>query len=389
MITLTELNILKLDSTQESIECNIGRKPTDIALDKRVEHSAIVASQVKYLQRAKSKLPSYFAARCIIPSLAFEQSSSEQSAATKTISGDSLLELTCGLGVDTLHLSKHFTRVTTLERDPILAAVAVENFKRLGVDNIEVINSSAEEFLAQCNEQFDWIYADPDRRSTDGHKMVRLEDCSPNMLSLHDKLNSLTQRGVSIKCSPMFDIDEAFRLYPNCDVEIVSSHDECKEVVITAPHTSSSHTNKIIISRIGYPRVEFTRAEVEQTTTTKPFDPQRYSWLTIPDVALQKGRVALHALGKEADIWSNNGFAFSPQKPTLNLGRSFEILEVVDYQPKALNKKIGKRGVELFKRDFAIPQSQISSHLKLKSGADIRIALTTIEGRNLAIFLKI
>ena len=96
-----------------------------------------------------------------------------------------MLDLTCGLGVDALYLSKRFREVITLERDATLAAVAEENFRRLGATNIRVINSSAEAFLASTRDHFDWIYADPDRRSAGGRKLVRLEDCSPDIVARH------------------------------------------------------------------------------------------------------------------------------------------------------------------------------------------------------------
>ncbi len=386
MITHEELHTLTLDPTRDSIEKNIDRLSTDIALDKRVENSVLVASQVKYLQRAKAKLPSYFAARCIIPSLAFEQSSSEATATLKTMSGDSLLELTCGLGVDTFHLSKKFKTVVTIERNDVLAEVAKENFRRLGATNIEVVNSSAEDYLNSCTKSFDWIYADPDRRSDEGKKMVRLEDCSPNMLVLNHTLNKISKVGVAIKCSPIFDTDEAFRLYPTADVEVISSHDECKEVVIIARHNND--TQHIIATQAEGESVTFVRDEINNATTLQPFNAEQYKWLIVPDVALQKSRIAVHALRAEADMWSNNGFGFSAEKPSPKWGRVFQIEQVIDFQPKAINKIVGKRGAELLKRDFAIPQSQITKQLKIKSGNDFMIALTTIEGRNLAIFLK-
>ncbi len=382
MITREELHILLQDSVRESIERNISRPPTDIALDKRVEHSALVATQVKYLQRAKSKLPSYYAARCIIPSRAFEQSSSEATAAMKGIEGESLLELTCGLGVDTLYLSRRFESVTTIEQNEIFADVARENFRRLGADNITVVGGSAESFVQGCTKQFDWIYADPDRRGERGEKLVRLEDCSPDMLSLRGRLDSLTRRGVVIKCSPLFDVDEAFRLYKGCDVEVVSSRDECKEVVIISQKDKSQEH---IIARTTEGTVEkFCRAEVDNSPQVGSFDTDIYRWLLIPNVALQKGRVAVYALREHAKMWSNNGFALSAEPIASAWGRIYEIEEIVDFQPKVLNKRLSKRGVEIFKRDFAAPFAQ----LKFRAGADVLLALTTIEGRHLAIFLK-
>ena len=45
--------------------------------------------------------------------------------------------------------------------------------------------AKAEEYLATCTDHFDWIYADPDRRSAEGKKLVRLEDCSPDLVALY------------------------------------------------------------------------------------------------------------------------------------------------------------------------------------------------------------
>ena len=109
-----------------------------MAKDRRVPHARLVATQVKYLARAAQKLPSYAAAQCILPPLAFEQASSEACAAHKRIGGDTVLDLTCGLGVDAFFLSRRFGRVVTLERNDVLARVAAENFSRLGATNIEV-----------------------------------------------------------------------------------------------------------------------------------------------------------------------------------------------------------------------------------------------------------
>ena len=47
MFTAEELEILCSEEVRRAIEENIGRKPTDIALDKRVPYASIVATQVK------------------------------------------------------------------------------------------------------------------------------------------------------------------------------------------------------------------------------------------------------------------------------------------------------------------------------------------------------
>ena len=184
MFTAEEIEILCSDEVRNAIEGNIGRNPTDIALDKRVAHASIVATQVKNLQKARTKLPSYFASRAIVPTLAYEQSSSEECAERKRLEGESVLDLTCGLGVDALALSRRFKRVVTIERNEGVAMVARENFRRLGASNIEVVCASAEEYIAHCTDHFDWCFSDPDRRGTKGEKLVRLEDCSPDVVAL-------------------------------------------------------------------------------------------------------------------------------------------------------------------------------------------------------------
>ncbi len=206
------LDIIFSSEFRRSVEENLERDPLKIALDRRVPHSALVASQVKYLRRAERKLPSYYSARCILPPLAFEQSSSEAAAARKDyragVNGVAI-DLTCGLGVDAYWLSKRFERVIAIERDGELAAVARENFHRLGAENISVINTSDREFL-NTGIHADLVYVDPDRRSAEGKKKVRMEDCSPDIVALMPQIRSVAPRLV-VKLSPLFDVDEVFR----------------------------------------------------------------------------------------------------------------------------------------------------------------------------------
>ena len=253
-----ELEILLKPEVREAIKINLERDPLKVALDKSVPHAREVATQVKYLQRARKKLPTLFKAQAIIPDRGFEQSSSEESAAAKPLEGNTLLDLTCGLGIDTLHFSHRFKRVISLERDAVLSDIVRENLRRMGIDNVEVITTSAEEYLDSCREHFDWIYVDPDRRTEDDKRMVRLEDCSPNVIALRDKMLSIGNK-IAIKNSPLFDIEEAFRLFPEASVEVVSLAGECKEVMIYI----DSEPAHIAAHAIGRGRVKILKSEIE------------------------------------------------------------------------------------------------------------------------------
>ncbi len=295
-MTREEFEILLLPEVRDAVERNLERDPLQTALDRRIPHAREVATQVKYLRRARTKLPSLWEARCIIPPRAFEQSSSEECAAAKRLSGESVLDLTCGLGVDAMTLARRFARVVTVERDEVLADAVRENMRRMGIGNVEVVTSSAEDYVASCRERFDWIYADPDRRTTEGRRSVRMEDCSPDVTALRPELRRLSDR-LAVKCSPLFDVDEAFRIFGRCGAEAVSLRGECKEVMIYADGRQPT----VAAEAIGIGRFEAAREEASCEPCAEAFDPDAYAWLVIPDVALQKARLTLRHLHGKAD----------------------------------------------------------------------------------------
>ena len=371
MMTPEQYRLLLTPEVRHTVEEQIGRDPAAIALDKRIPHAALVATQVKYLARARTKLPSYYEARCILPPLAFEQASSEACAARKSCSGNTVLDLTCGLGVDALYLSKRFREVITLERDATLAAVAEENFRRLGATNIRVINSSAEAFLASTLDHFDWIYADPDRRSAGGRKLVRLEDCSPDIVALKPRLKQVSGR-LCVKNSPLFDVGEALRLFPDSRVEVLSLGDECKEVVVYDDGTGP------LVTATALGRGSFSAAPGETAPPPGRFDPERYGYLVIPDVSLQKARLARIHLAGKADIWSDNGYGFAVEEPEGVLGRTFAVESIEPYDPKRLKRELKGRGAEVLKRDFPLAAEELMRRLGLHAGAGLRLAFTKI-----------
>ena len=371
VITSEEYALLLTSEVQRAIAAARDRDPVEVAMDRTVPHARLVATQVKYLARAAQKLPSYAAAQCILPPLAFEQASSEACAAHKRIEGDTVLDLTCGLGVDAFFLSRRFRRVVTLERSEVLARAAAENFSRLGATNIEVVNTSAEEYLRQEDLHFDWIYADPDRRSAEGRKLVRLEDCSPDIIALKPLLSRISGR-LCIKNSPLFDVDEALRLFPDSRVEVLSLGDECKEVLVYADGTGPLVT----ASALG--RGSFSARPGQTAPEPGRFDPARYRWLVAPDVALQKARLArLHLAGK-ADIWSENGYGFAAGEPQGVLGRVFAVERIEPYDPKRLKRELKGRGAEVLKRDFPLATEELMRRLGLHPGAELRLAFTKI-----------
>ena len=381
-MTQSELDILLREDVRQAIKENLERDPLRIALDGKLPYAREVATQVKYLQRAKRKLPRLYAACGIIPQRAFEQSSSEECASAKRIGGESLLDLTCGLGMDAAALAGRFKRVVALERDQVLASVTRENMRRMGIENVEVVNTSAEEYLAHCEEHFDWIYVDPDRRTDKGERVFKLEDCSPNVLALMPHIKRVGEH-LAIKNSPLFDVEEAFRLFPDGSVEVVSLHDECKEVMIYLGGGEPT----LSATAVGRGRVEFRRAELTSVASPEEFAKDEYHYLVIPDVSLQKARIVANALQGVADVWSNNSFGFARELPEGVLGRVERVERIEIFDIKSLKRELKGKGVDIILRDFPMGVDELRKRTASRSGNEKRIALTRIAGKSYTIYL--
>ena len=380
----SDVDIMLNEEFRQLVLRNIERDPVAVAMDKHIANASLVATQVKYLQRARHKLPRLYEAGCVIPPRAFEQSSSEESASVKAISGGALLDLTCGLGIDVMHFAKRFDRVVTLERDEALAKVVRYNFALLGIDNVEVITTSAEEYVATTTDHFDWVFADPDRRSAEGKKMVRMEDCSPDVISLMPRLREIASR-VGLKLSPLFDVDEAFRLLPGSEVEVVSIGGECKELNIYTG--AEKELLRVVVAGVG--SWEFEPQSMRVMPTVEPLDVERAKYLIIPDVALQKGRVAIAAFKPFAQIWSNNGYAFAEALPEEVLpAKVYAIERMSRYNPKQLKREFKGVGVEVLKRDTPLSVDAVRRATGMRAGSERMVAITAIASENWIIEIK-
>lgn len=391
-MTLEELEILTGDDARALVRENIGRDPLQVALDKNIPHAPLIASQVKYLQKAKAKLPSYYDAGCVIPSLAFEQSSGELAAANKDYLGEVCVDLTCGLGVDSFYLSKKFKKVISIERDPVLAEIAKVNFKLLGADNIEVVNSSAEEFVAENKGlRVDLVYADPDRRGENGRKLVTLADCSPDMEALLPSLEAMSPV-IVVKLSPMFDVHEAFRLFgENVRVEVVSQCGECKEVVVEK--NKALEAPLVRSSALGLGMVEYPYVKAGSGNILEGCDsPEAFNWLIVPDISLAKAGNAVRYYTREGiHIVSDNSFAFAIEIPEKPFGKIYRIDSVYPYSPKKLKKEFKSLGIKrlnILKKDFPMKAPDIAKILSVGEGGEKFAAFTTFAGERWCVLVS-
>lgn len=184
--------------------------------------------------RFAAKVPSWAGTEGIrIPSkLSAEQCSSESAARYKAslVQGDSLADLTSGLGVDDWAFAGTFKSVIYNEPDESIFKAAEENFRTLGITNVRFFNKDAAGML-NILDRVDVVYMDPARRNASGKKVFLLEDCSPNVLAMLPEIWKHTGT-LMLKLSPMADISMlADRLANLREIHCVGFGGECKELV--------------------------------------------------------------------------------------------------------------------------------------------------------------
>ena len=191
--------------------------------------------QVEGRERTADKLP-YFAAIedwWYPVRLSCEQCSSELTARYKAslVSGEKMVDLTGGYGVDTYFLSDSFSSIDYVEQNEELCRIARHNFAN---KSIAIHNTSAEEFL-QTDSEYDLIFLDPARRDSHGGKVFRLEDCTPNVVELLPTLLAHGKR-IMLKLSPMLDLTQAFTSLSKVtwDTYIVAIKNEVKELLLVS-----------------------------------------------------------------------------------------------------------------------------------------------------------
>ena len=417
-MTHTEFIYLTTAEAQQRLVDNLHIDPTVFALKQRENPSktAILATQLKYLQRSHVKLPTFYAAKAIIPPLAFEQCSSEIAASAKVFSGNKCLDLTCGLGVDTLHFSKCFQQVIAIEQNEVLAAVAQYNFELMKIHNIKIINTTAEAFIKHFVENqikdtpetgnnfpFDLIYIDPARRNEQGKKIFLPEDCEPNIGVLMPLLKILG-RTIMVKMSPLYDVDAALRQFPEVTkIGVLSIDNECKETYLifenkTVENPSLElkiYTNNLFFifeNKIPFKHIS-NNNNVQNTDNTWIIDNEinylSKKYIIEPNVAFYKARLltAIPPQYKDdfednlAILTASNGFILSEKMIDKLPARTFKIIKTFEYQPKKLIPFLKTENIthiHIVQRNFPFSVADIRKKLHVKEGGDLFLICTLI-----------
>ncbi len=192
--------------------------------------------QIQARRKTATKLPSFLSYdRFYFPTLiSAEQSTNEMVAdyhASLLSPGEKLLDMTAGLGIDSLTFAKHGLNVSSVEMDGNKVEALDHNASVLGV-RIQAIQGDSVELLRSGSQKFDWIYVDPARRDGCNRRTYAFRDCTPDLCECLDIIYQHTGK-LLVKASPLLDIESIIKEIPGVvDIHIVCVKGECKEILI-------------------------------------------------------------------------------------------------------------------------------------------------------------
>ena len=336
--------------------------------------------QIAGWQKARTKLPSWAARDGIIypPHLSMEQCSSEATAKYKArMAGKGLrfVDLTAGFGVDAAFIAEGFQQVVTIEQQEKLCAITSENYRLLGLSQVEVRCGDGVDYL-HAMEHADLIYIDPARRDEHGGRTYDIADCTPNVLELREELLAKADR-VMIKLSPMLDWRKAVEdLGKVSEVHIVSVDNECKELLLVLSELSKPL--QVFCVNDGQ---TFSFRPASTQSLSLPSLPSSFFFLYVPNASIMKAGCfeELAQRFQIAPLDRNSHLFVSDSEVSGFPGRCFKIEKMTSLNKRELKEALADiRQANISVRNFPLSVAELRKRLKLQDGGDTYIFATTV-----------
>ncbi len=365
-----------LNSKQiDFIKTNLEIPASELAL--RHNHDAefrLAVAQIAARQKIRDKLPTFYSnLELLLPtSIPLEQASSELTARYKSeiISFTTSVDLTGGLGIDSIYLAMRAKSHHYIEQNQELYSIFMSNLSELAINNVVCINDDSIKWIKEQNSIPDLIYLDPARRGKGGNKTYFLEDTEPNPIEIIKNVKH-NYKYALIKTSPMLDITKAIsQLEEVREVHIVSVKNECKELLFLL--------EKDYIGDIRYHTVNFennsSKKEIlflENTGTIQFSEPKKYIYEA--NASINKlgfwnslaSRYSLSALDSNTHIFtSDNLISDFP-------GRIFTLDSITKINRKEISKAIpcGKANISI--KNVPIDINILKKKTALTEGGDM------------------
>jgi hypothetical protein len=375
-------------SVQDFINKKVNESISKLALQKNpfpeIEWIAIL-NQIEAKTKAKDKLPTWFAAENILyPSkISVEQTSSEKTAQYKAnlVSGDSLIDLTGGFGVDDYYFSKKIKNVVHCEINLDLSAIVQHNFKQLNTTNCICYPEDSFDVLKKLNKKWDWIYIDPSRRNDAKGKVFILKDCLPNVPDLLDFYFE-SSNSILIKTAPLLDISAGLSELKNVkNIHIIAVENEVKELLW--------EIHKDYLGDVTLSTANILKDQTESFEFTLNEEPEFVSYglphkyLYEPNSAIMKSGgfdevssfYKIDKLHKHSHLYTSDELIAFP-------GRTFEIQEAISYTKNEMKLHLSNQQANITTRNFPDNVETIRKKWKIKDGGNLYCFFTTNRNNN-------
>lgn len=351
---------------------------------------SFLLQQIEGKQKVAQKLPFWFGKRNIIfpPKINLEQTSSEQTALykSKIVSGETLIDLTGGFGIDAFYFAKKIKQVCHCEMNESLSELVAFNFNKLKIQNITFEKGDGLEFLKSKNALWDWIYIDPSRRSDLKGKVFLLSDCMPNvpeLLSIYLKYS----KNILIKTAPILDISAGIeQLKFIKKIHIVAVANEVKELLweINAEYQGHITVETININNSRNDTFNFEWNGIQKSITYSL--PKKY--LYEPNAAIMKSNgfdaVASYYKIEKLHLHSH---LYTSDEVIEFCGRIFEIKKCIPFKKNEIKMFLEGKKANITTRNFNETVENIRKKWKIKEGGDLYCFFTTNADNNKIILI--
>jgi len=379
---------------QEFINNNLNSEISPILLKgthfNGIETSEIV-TQIEAKKRCKKKLPTWFNSENIYypNKLNIEQTSSEITAKYKSelISGNSIIDITGGFGVDCFYFSKRFKNVVHCEINSELSNIVKFNYKQLQRDTIKTINASGLDILRNSNETFNWIYIDPSRRHDAKGKVFFLKDCLPNVPQ-HLELLFKHSKNLMIKTSPLLDISAGINQLKDVKtIHVVAVNNEVKELLWILEKEYSGDIS-IETANITTNSKEHFSFQLQKKNHASSYSAP-LTYLYEPNAAILKSggfrqitqQLNVFKLHQHSHLYTSESLIDFP-------GRRFKIEKMIPFNKKETHK-LGIKKANITTRNFPETVQNIRKKFKIKDGGETYLFFTTdLNGSKIVVATK-
>jgi len=333
------------------------------------EHAAAALEIARLRHKALDKFGAD-AARLFFTRDALEQASDPLVRAYRARHApDSVLDVACGIGADSLAFAARGAQVVGIDLDPLRVAIAQANADTLGLAARFQVGDARDPLPVDAALRF----FDPARRDSQGRRLHHVEAYLPPLSTVR----AWGAAPIQVKLSPAVDSAQ-LESYGGA-LAFIAVENDLKEALLTL-HTESRGLEAVLLTTDGTAHTWRHTSQAE----TRPTSPPR-AYLIEPNAALLRAGLVQHA-AQTFDAYpldATIAYLTADTPPSSVWARAWTIEAWMPFNLKALRAYLRARDVgtvTVKKRGSPITPEQLTAQLKLKGHESRTLALTRHNG---------